>query len=188
MTSGTSAKLSGGREVTFPELMPQTEQHIWARPTPRGRSKSLPLYCEDSLSFSNFDGPRTSFKELTIPSAYGASDRANEHVIFRDAHRMQLLNCATSPLTAKQQEYQQQARYDCRGRARVQAMTVPMRTGFGCSDPFYQSGVEHNGGYFGIHGSSAGGGGHRLGIMTKARAISACRSVKLHRAKTRGRP
>ncbi|CAI5717865.1 unnamed protein product [Hyaloperonospora brassicae] len=92
MTPGTSAELSSSREIASPVLMPQTEQHIWARPAPRGRSHSSSSYRGGSLSSSSFDGSQTSSTKLSISSPCSTGDRANDYSLFRAAHRLQPLN------------------------------------------------------------------------------------------------
>uniref|UniRef100_A0AAV1UE18 Mei2-like C-terminal RNA recognition motif domain-containing protein n=1 Tax=Peronospora matthiolae TaxID=2874970 RepID=A0AAV1UE18_9STRA len=157
MTTCTSAELSSARDVTSPMLMPQTEQHIWARPAPRCRSNSSSSYRGGSLASGRFDGPQAHCERFTISSPCGTGDHAHEHTFFQDAHRFQPLNSTTFPLTAKQQGYQQQheAYSDRRGRERARTMSVPMRSGFDSCEPFYQPGVAHNGVHVSFHGGTA---------------------------------
>ncbi|CAH0488537.1 unnamed protein product [Peronospora farinosa] len=154
MASGKFLGRSG--ELKSPVLMPQDEQHIWARPAPRARSNSSSAYLGGSLSSGRFGDSSAYPNGFTLPSSTyisTLSTRANGYSSFQAAHQLQPSNNQISFSTTRQQEgQQQQAYYDIRERQRAQTQVAPMRSSRGNVDPFFRTSVAHNGEHAAVPG------------------------------------
>ncbi|CAI5746655.1 unnamed protein product [Peronospora destructor] len=150
--------LDGSGELTSPVLMPQDEQHIWARPAPRARSNSSSAYLGESRSSGRFGDSSAYPNGFTLPSSSyisTLSNRANGYSSFQAAHQLQPSNNQISFSTTGQQKgQQQQAYYDIRSRQRAQTQVAPMKSSHGNIDPFFQTSVAHNGEHAGVPGGS----------------------------------
>ncbi|GMF13365.1 unnamed protein product [Phytophthora lilii] len=157
MASATSATYPGAGELTSPVLMPQEEQQIWARPTPRARSNSSSAYVGSSLSSSSF-GESSAYSNgftLSSSSSIGTlSSRANGYSSFQVPHQLQPANNQISPSASEQQ---QQAYYDFRGRARMQSKYTPIRGSYSNNDPFFRAGTVSTSGHNSTHGGGSAG-------------------------------